>query len=119
MERVLETGPIYVCLDSQKVRGRWSSRNLETYFVARFPEKRILRVDSETVIDRLHPAYGIASNINAVMQDYDLVLATPTIGTGVSIDIEDHFVAVFGIFNGVMSDTESRQALSRDRKSVV
>ena len=113
VERVLETGPIYVCLDSQKVRGRWSSRNLETYFTDRFPEKRILRVDSETVIDRLHPAYSIASNINAVMQNYDLVLATPTIGTGVSIDIENHFVAVFGIFNGVMSDTESRQEIGR------
>ena len=118
MEHVLKTGPIYVCLDSQKVRGRWSSRNLETYFTDRFPEKRILRVDSETVVDRLHPAYGIASNINAVMQDYDLILATPTIGTGVSIDIENHFVAVFGIFNGVMSDTESRQALSRIRSQV-
>ena len=118
MERVIETGPIYVCLDSQKVRGRWSSRNLETYFADRFPEKRILRVDSETVVDRLHPAYGIASNINAVMQNFDLVLATPTIGTGVSIDIENHFVAVFGIFNGVMSDTESRQALSRVRSQV-
>ncbi|MCY7407636.1 MAG: DUF3854 domain-containing protein, partial [Alkalinema sp. CAN_BIN05] len=118
MERVIETGPIYVCLDSQKVRGRWSSRNLETYFSDRFPEKRILRVDSETVVDRNHPAHGIASNINAVMQQYDIVLATPTIGTGVSIDIENHFVAVFAIFNGVMSDTESRQALARVRSSV-
>ena len=118
MEQVIETGPIYVCLDSQKVIGRWSSRNLETYFADRFPEKRVLRVDSETVIDPLHPAYGIASNINAVMQNYDIVLATPTIGTGVSIDIKNHFVAVFGIFNGVMSDTESRQALSRVRSQV-
>jgi hypothetical protein len=118
MERIIETGPIYVCLDSQKVRGRWSSRNLETYFSDRFPEKRILRVDSETVVDRTHPAYGIASNINAVMQQYDIVLATPTIGTGVSIDLKDHFVAVFAIFNGVMSDTESRQALARVRSVV-
>ncbi len=118
MERVIETGPVYVCLDSQKVRGRWSSQNLETYLCDRFPEKRILRVDSETVIDKTHPAYGIANNINAVMQQYDVVLATPTIGTGVSIDIQNHFVGVFAIFNGVMSDTESRQALSRVRSQV-
>ena len=118
MERVIKTGPIYVCLDSQKVTGRWSSTNLETYLSVQFPEKRILRVDSETVADRTHPAYGIVGNINAVMQQYDIVLATPTIGTGVSIDLENHFVAVFAIFSGVMSDTESRQALSRVRSSV-
>jgi Domain of unknown function (DUF3854) len=118
MEQVLETGAVYVCLDSQKVKGRWSSRNLETYLCDRFPEKRVLRIDSETVIDTTHPAYGIAKDINAVVKNYDIVLATPTIGTGVSIDLTNHFAGVFGIFNGVTSDAESRQALARVRDRV-
>ncbi len=118
LEQVLDTGAVYMCLDSQKVKGRWSSRNLETYLSDRFPEKRVLRIDSETVVDATHPAYGIAKDINAVVKNYDIVLATPTIGTGVSIDIPDHFAGVFGIFNGVTSDSESRQALARVRDCV-
>ncbi len=118
LEQVLDQGAVYVCLDSQKVKGRWSSRNLETYLSDRFPEKRVLRIDSETVVDTTHPAYGIAKDINAVVKNYDIVLATPTIGTGVSIDILDHFAGVFGIFNGVTSDSESRQALARVRDCV-
>ncbi|MBN8563227.1 MAG: DUF3854 domain-containing protein [Leptolyngbya sp. UWPOB_LEPTO1] len=113
-----EEGAVFVCLDSQKVRGRWSSRNLETYLRLQFPQKRVLRIDSETVSDPDHAAYHIAERINDVVGDYDVVLATPTIGTGVSIDIRNHFKAVFGIFQGVTPDSESRQALARIRESV-
>jgi hypothetical protein len=118
MERVLETGAAFVCLDSQKVRGKWSSKNLETYLKLQFPQKKILRIDSESVSDPNHPAYCIADRINDVVTDYDVVLATPTIGTGISIDVQHHFKAVFGIFQGVTPDSESRQALARVREPV-
>ncbi|MEP0918448.1 DUF3854 domain-containing protein [Leptolyngbya sp. DQ-M1] len=118
MESVLKTGAVFVCVDSQKVRGRWSSKNLETYLRLQFPEKRILRIDSETVSDPDHAAYHIAERINDVVGDYDIVLATPTIGTGVSIDVRNHFQGVFGIFQGVTPDSESRQALARVREPI-
>jgi hypothetical protein len=118
LEEVLNTGAAFVCLDSQKVRGKWSSRNLETYLKLQFPDKQILRVDSETVSDPDHPAYRIADRINDVVIHYDVVLATPTIGTGVSIDVRGHFKGVFGIFQGVTPDSESRQALARVREAV-
>lgn len=118
LETVLETGAVFVCLDSQKVRGKWSSKNLETYLKLQFPTKRILRIDSETVSDPDHPAFRIADHINDVVTDYDVVLATPTIGTGVSIDVQNHFKAVFGIFQGVTPDSESRQALARVREPI-
>ncbi|MBD1843067.1 DUF3854 domain-containing protein [Cyanobacteria bacterium FACHB-63] len=118
MESVLKTGAVFVCVDSQKVRGRWSSKNLETYLRLQFSEKRILRIDSETVSDPDHAAYHIAERINDVIGDYDIVLATPTIGTGVSIDVRNHFKGVFGIFQGVTPDSESRQALARVREPV-
>jgi hypothetical protein len=118
MEQVLETGAAFVCLDSQKVRGRWSSKNLETYLRLQFPGKRILRIDSESVADPDHAAYRIVDRINDIVSDYDVVLATPTIGTGVSIDVRGHFKAVFGIFQGVTPDSESRQALARVREAV-
>ncbi|KAM3094232.1 plasmid replication protein, CyRepA1 family [Phormidesmis sp. 146-35] len=118
MEDVIETGAVFVCLDSQKVKGKWSSKNLETYLQSRFPNKRILRIDSESVADPDHAAYRIVDRLNEILPSYDIVLSTPTIGTGVSIDIRGHFKAVFGIFQGVTPDSESRQALARVRESV-
>lgn len=118
MEDFLALGAIFVALDSQKVSGRWSSKNLETYLQSRYPDKRILRIDSESVADPQHPAYGIVERLNQVITRYDIVLATPTIGTGVSIDVRGHFKAVFGLFQGVTPDAESRQALARVREPV-
>ena len=118
MDDFLQQGAIFVALDSQKVSGRWSSKNLETYLQSRYPDKRILRIDSESVADPQHPAYGIVARLNQAITHYDIVLATPTIGTGVSIDVRGHFKAVFGIFQGVTPDAESRQALARVRESV-
>jgi Domain of unknown function (DUF3854) len=118
MEAVIATGPVFVAMDSQKFKGRWSSKNLESYLAQRFPDKRILRIDSESVADADHPACSIANRINEIIGDYDIVLATPTIGTGVSIDLKGHFKAVFGMFQGVISDSEARQALARVRDNV-
>jgi hypothetical protein len=115
---ILEQGAVFIALDSQKVQGRWSSKNLETYLQKAYPTKKILRIDSETVNDSEHDAYGIARRINEVVAKYDIVLATPTIGTGVSIDIKGHFKAVFGIFQGVIPDSEARQAIARVRENV-
>jgi Domain of unknown function (DUF3854) len=118
LPEILAQGAVFIALDSQKVRGRWSSKNLETYLQTAFPDKRILRIDSETVSNSEHPAFGISHRINEVVAQYDIVLATPTIGTGVSIDVQDHFQAVFGIFQGVIADTEARQAIARVRADV-
>jgi hypothetical protein len=118
LTEVAKTGAVFIALDSQKVRGRWSSKNLERYLQNQFPQKRILRIDSESVADPDHPAYGIGERLNQEIARYDIVLATPTMGTGVSIDVQHHFKAVFGIFQGVTPDAESRQALARVRDPV-
>ncbi|MBE9030308.1 DUF3854 domain-containing protein [filamentous cyanobacterium LEGE 11480] len=118
LPEILEQGAVFIALDSQKARGRWSSKNLETYCRKAFPDKRILRIDSETVGNSEHAAFGISHRINEVVAQYDIVLATPTIGTGVSIDVKGHFKAVFGIFQGVIADTEARQAIARVRDDV-
>uniref|UniRef100_B8HZA8 DUF3854 domain-containing protein n=1 Tax=Cyanothece sp. (strain PCC 7425 / ATCC 29141) TaxID=395961 RepID=B8HZA8_CYAP4 len=114
----IEAGAIFVCVDAQKPKSRWGSINLEAYFQQQFPHKRILRIDSETVADPQHPAYGIVERLHTAVRDYDLIIATPTIGTGVDLNVQGHFVAVFGIFQGTTPDAEARQALARVRESV-
>ncbi|MEG4208161.1 hypothetical protein QUA20_30120 [Microcoleus sp. Pol7_A1] len=105
--------------DSQKVTGNWSCRNLETQLQKRFPHQRILRIDSESVSDPNHPAYGCIDQLNTLIQNYDIIIASPTIGTGVSIDLRHHFTAVFGIFKGAIAVNDALQALARVRDETV
>lgn len=119
LERILPTGPVFIVEDCQKIKGKWSSRNLETQFQGRFPDKRILRIDSESVSDPTHPAYGCVEKINSVVQRYDIIIASPTIGTGVSIDIRGYFKGVFGVFKGALAPTDALQMLARVRDSDV
>ncbi len=48
---------------------------------------------------------------------YDIVISSPTIETGISINCI-HFTSVWGIFQGVQTPDSCRQALSRIRDSV-
>ncbi len=92
-------------------------RQLEEKYNKEVPGIRILRIDSETVADPTHPAYGCTSNINQIIADYDLVICTPTLETGVSIE-EVHFQGVWGIFQGSSPADSVRQHLSRYRPGV-
>lgn len=107
----------FVCLSGQKPRSRWGSYNLEAYYRKKFPDLRIFRIDSKTVENPQHPAFGCTANLNEIVKDYDLVLCTATIETGVSIEIEQ-FDYVFGIFQGVQTTDSVRQHLSRYRPPV-
>jgi hypothetical protein len=118
IDRLLSQGAVFVALDSQKAKGQYSSTNLEDHYRAKYPDLRILRIDSESVADPEHPAYGTVERLNELLPNYDLVLATPTIGTGVDINLRGHFVAVVGIFQGAIPDSEARQALARVREPV-
>nr|WP_242045813.1 plasmid replication protein, CyRepA1 family [Calothrix sp. FACHB-1219] len=116
-EKIEEGRKCFVCLSGQKPKSRWGSYNLEKYYQKRYPDLRILRIDSSTVEDPKHPAFGSTANLNEIVKDYDLILSTATIETGVSIEFE-HFDYVFGIFQGVQTTDSVRQHLSRYRPPV-
>jgi hypothetical protein len=107
-------------LDSQKRKGRYSGVNIERMVNKQYPHLKTLLIDSHTVQNPDHPAYRILTdaNISDRLSGYDLVIATPTIETGVSIDAKGLFDAVFGIFFGVVSADSARQALARYREPV-
>ncbi|MCC5611066.1 DUF3854 domain-containing protein [Nostoc sp. CHAB 5834] len=114
----LENGEkCFVALSAQRASSKWGSRNLEAYYRKLLPQLRILRIDSKTTITPGHAAFGCTDNLNEVIKDYDLVLTTSTIETGVSIE-EKHFDYVFGIFQGVQTTDGVRQHLSRYRPPV-
>jgi hypothetical protein len=103
--------------DGQKHKTKWGTRNLEYYFKKKYPNIKILRIDSESVSDRTHPAYGCMGNINQILPDYDLIICSPVIETGVSIDC-NHFDAVFAISHGVQNVDSFAQALARVRADI-
>ncbi|NJR72544.1 MAG: DUF3854 domain-containing protein [Scytonema sp. CRU_2_7] len=120
IKRSLSTSPkaIMIHCDGQKARSKWGTKNLESWARENFPDETILRIDSESVADPTHPAYGCVEKINEIVTQYRIIIASPSIGTGVSIDVKGHFQKVFLISQGVCPESETRQALARLREPV-
>ncbi|HEY9769208.1 MAG TPA: plasmid replication protein, CyRepA1 family [Coleofasciculaceae cyanobacterium] len=138
-------GRPFISCSAQKLKSKWGTQNLESYFLEKFPEKKILRIDSETVADPSHPAYGCIAHLNEILPNYDMAIASPSIETGVSIECErldksysevpiafqlllkgigsslakikhvPHFDSVWAIAQGVQTADSIRQALARVR----
>ncbi len=145
----IETGgkPFISC-SAQKLKSKWGTQNLESYLQLEFPDKKILRIDSETVADPSHPAYGCIAHLNEILPNYDIAIASPSIETGVSIECErtdkfhsevpiafklllkgiitnlgkieqiPHFDSVWAIAQGVQAADSIRQVLARIRGNV-
>jgi hypothetical protein len=110
----------YVTTDSRS--GRYGSETIDRYIKQTLKQledsyTKTLVVCSHTTNTIGHPAVDFVSAINTQASAYDAVFVTPTLGTGVSIDIK-HFDRVYGIFQGVIPDAEVRQALARVRANV-
>jgi hypothetical protein len=101
-------------LSAQKVNSTWGTQTIETELRRRFPELRILRYDAMTVADRDHPAYQVQRNINQEIANWDVVIASPVLETGISIDVP-HFDSVWAISHGGQSCDAFRQSLARYR----
>lgn len=56
-------------------------------------------------------------NINERVRSADIVIATPSMATGVSIEVE-HFDKIYGLFYGTVTDADASQALSRVRHNI-
>ncbi|MEH2388514.1 MAG: plasmid replication protein, CyRepA1 family [Nostoc sp.] len=115
---IAKGGHHLLCCSAQKAKSKWGIQALEQRFRIKFPHLRILRIDSESVADPSHPAMGCIAHLNEILTQYDLVIASPSLETGVSIDIRGHFDAVWGIFQGVQPVNFVRQMLARLRETV-
>ena len=102
---------------AQKISSQWGTINLESLIKKAFPTLKILRIDAESVATPGHSAYGCMGNLNAVLPLYDVVIASPTIETGVSIDVK-HFDRVFGFANGTQTVGAVCQTFARVRDDI-
>jgi hypothetical protein len=111
-------GRPFICTDGQKAKSKWGTQNLEAYLSRLFPDKRILRIDAESIADPNHPAYLCIDKLNQILPLYDIILASPSIETGVSIDIIGHITSVWDIGQGVIPVPSVLQRMARVRESV-
>jgi hypothetical protein len=107
-----------VCTSAQKAKSKWGTKNLGAYLKKRFPDKRILRIDSESVADPDHEAYACIPKLNEILPEYDILICSPSIETGVSIDVQGHFTSCWGIAQGGIPENSVRQQLARLREPV-
>jgi hypothetical protein len=117
-EEIAAGGHHLLFCSGQKAKSRWGTKALEERFRRKFPHLRILRIDSESVADPSHPAFGCIAHLNEILTQYDLVIASSSLETGVSIDIQGHFDGVWGIFQGVQPVNSVLQMLARLRETV-
>ncbi|NEP00545.1 MAG: DUF3854 domain-containing protein [Symploca sp. SIO2E9] len=111
-------GKPFICCSAQKEKSLWGTQNLEGKLLEKFPQLRILRIDSQSVSDPTHPATGCIKEINNVLLCYDVVISSPSIETGISVDITNHFTGVFALAQGITAPNSVRQSLARVREPV-
>ncbi len=109
---------IFICCTGQKEESKWGSITIEALLL-RFGIKSVIRIDSDTIKDPSHLAFKAANKINEICDNYQIIIATPTLGTGVSIENQKKFDLVCGIFTGVGSPDGARQFLMRLRDKSV
>lgn len=118
LEKRLDAGEkALLCVSGQKHKSKWGTIVLEEYFKRKYPHLKILRIDSESVANPEHEAFGCTEDPNKIVINYDLVISSPTIETGVSINVK-HFDGVWLISQGVQTTDGVRQFLSRVRPPV-
>ncbi|MEM9506095.1 MAG: plasmid replication protein, CyRepA1 family [Cyanobacteria bacterium P01_E01_bin.35] len=115
---IQQGGKPLICLSAQKLTSKWSTQTLEAYLRQKFPDKKILRIDSESLVDHQHPAYNCIAQLEQILSQYDVVLASPSIETGISIELENHFTSVWAIAQGIQAENAVRQTLARLRQNV-
>jgi hypothetical protein len=107
-----------IFVDGQKVKSKWGTQNLEAYLSKEFPDLKILRVDAESVSTPGHAAYDCIDKLDQTLKDFEICIASPTIETGVSIDLKRHFTSVWDFAQGVIPVPSVLQRMARLRESV-
>ena len=117
IEDIRNGGRPLILTDAQKADSKWAGQHLEVLFKELFPKKNILLIDSETVAQAGHPAEGITTRLEE-LKNFEIVIATPSIETGVSINFTGHFTSVWAKSQGVQASNSFRQGIERVRELV-
>ena len=106
---------LFITTTSQKARGKFSTTTIEHFINENYPHLKVLRIDSKTIEQQGHPAFRCQEHINEVVTDYDVVIVSPSLQTGVSIDVRGYFDALIGFGSANVTPMAFLQQLWRLR----
>jgi hypothetical protein len=96
-----------------------TSKVLARQIQKQHPDRRILLINSDTSGCAAEREFIETPDAVLDRQEYDVVVVSPSMATGVSIESQGIIAKVYGIFNGVSStDADMAQALDRVREPV-
>lgn len=105
---------LFIATDS-----KGTSKAIARLLAKEAPDKRVLLVNSETSGGECEREF--IQTPDAVLQrsEYDIIICSPSVATGVSIEAQGMIQKVYGIFTGTSStDADMAQALGRVREPV-
>lgn len=107
---------LWIATTAQQVGSKNSAQVLERLALKHWPGCRVLRVDSETIADPAHDASRLADDPNGIAGRYDVVVCTPAVAAGLSVDrLPGHFAAVMVAAGGTTDPAAVAQAAARVR----
>jgi hypothetical protein len=85
--RAVERGEkVYITTQAKQVQSKTAAINIEALLLRACPDLKILRIDADSASEPGHPAQGCIEHLNEMLHNYDAVISTPVIETGLSID---------------------------------
>ncbi|MCY7283835.1 MAG: DUF3854 domain-containing protein, partial [Cyanobacteria bacterium CAN_BIN43] len=111
----LAAGQVVLAATDSKRTSKVIARQIQK----QYPDRRILLINSET--SGCEAEREFIETPDAVLRrgEYDVIVVSPSMATGVSIESQGTIAKVYGIFNGVSStDADMAQALDRVREPV-
>ena len=107
---------LWIATTAAKPGSANAAQNLALLALEHWPEARVLVVDAETVADPSHAASRLAADPNGVAAGFDLVVASPAVAAGLSVDkLPGHFAAVMVAAGGTTDPDSIAQAAARVR----
>lgn len=117
-ESVQRGEKILIPTDAQQEKSTWGTINLETALREIAPDKKILRLDAQSISDEYHQGFRAIDYLEELIQEYHIVIYSPVLSTGVSIDLPGHFDAIYSFNHGTQSENSTRQFLARLRDDI-
>lgn len=121
--RMKQQKNLFIVTSAQKPNSGDGTVNLEELAKKHYLPSEILRIDRLTTGDPTHPAFNInGDRLRELIYlgNYKVIIASPTICTGISIDeVDGYFDAVFSFQSGNLTPNSVRQQLVRLRDFLV
>lgn len=112
---LLESGQVLFVATDSKATSKSIARTIEQQFAG----LRVLLINADTAGGEVERAFIQNPDALLARGEFDVILCSPSMATGVSIEAQGIITRVYGIFAGVSStDADMAQALGRVREPV-